>query len=84
MLLIFGLSDKRQLLAVLRYVCETCGQEAAHQLVEVRRRFTVFFIPLIPLGSRYVDTCSWCSRSIQVSREQALTAAQGWSTGRMR
>jgi hypothetical protein len=28
--------------------------------IEVKRRFTLFFIPLIPLGTRYVNKCGVC------------------------
>ena len=45
-LLIFGFRVYEDVLGVLRYVCETCGHEAAHQVLRRRRRFTLFFIPL--------------------------------------
>lgn len=31
-----------------------------HTAIEVKRRFTLFFIPLIPLGTRYVNKCGVC------------------------
>ncbi len=77
-MLIFGLSAKQILMATLFYVCETCGNEAAHQLVRRTNRFTLFFIPLFPVSSRYLDTCVACGRSIEVPRDRAeLAAAQG-------
>ncbi len=74
-MLIFGLGVSQVLLATLVYLCETCGNNAAHQLVKRVRKFSLFFIPLFPVGTRYVDTCTACGRSIEVSPEDAETAA---------
>ena len=78
-MLIFGLSTKQVLLATLFYVCDVCGNEAAHQLIETVRRFTLFFIPLFPVGTRYLDTCTYCARTLDVPRDraEAAVAAQG-------
>jgi len=77
-MLIFGFSAKQILMATLFYVCETCGNQAAHQLVKRTNRFTLFFIPLFSVSSRYVDTCTACARSIDVPRDRAeMAAAQG-------
>lgn len=73
-MLIFGLSSKQVLLATLYYVCEVCGNQAAHQLVKQMRRFTLFFIPIFPVGTRYEDTCTFCARTIDVPRDRAEAA----------
>lgn len=80
-MLIFGLSTKQVLLATLMYVCEVCGNQGAHQLVKRVRRFTLFFIPVFPVGSSYTDTCTFCARTLSVPREraEAAVAAQGQS-----
>jgi len=77
--LIFGLSAKQVLMATLFYVCEVCGNQAAHQLVKRTNRFTLFFIPLFPVSTRYIDTCAFCARSIQVPRDRAEMAAANGS-----
>ena len=74
-MLIFGLGVSQVLLATLVYVCETCGNNAAHHLVKRVRKFSLFFIPLFSVGTRYVDTCTACGRDIEVSRDRAETAA---------
>lgn len=77
-MLIFGLSTKQILLATLVYVCEVCGNNAAHHLVKRVRRFTLFFIPIFPVGTRYVDTCTACGRGLEVPADRAeAAAAQG-------
>jgi hypothetical protein len=74
-MLIFGLGVTQVLLATLVYLCETCGNHAAHQLVKRVRKLSFFFIPLFPVGTRYIDTCTACGRDLDVSREHAETAA---------
>jgi hypothetical protein len=75
--LIFGLSARDTLLATLVFLCERCGNSGAHQLIKRVRKFSLFFIPLIPVGTRYFDTCTVCGRTIDVPREQAERAAAG-------
>ena len=75
-MLIFGLSVSEDLLSTLIYTCENCGNSAAHRLIKRTRRFSFFFIPLFPVGSTYVDTCTACGRVIEVSRDRAEAAAR--------
>jgi hypothetical protein len=82
--LIFGLSSKQVLLATLYYVCETCGNQAAHQLVKHMRRFTLFFIPIFPVGTRYDDTCTFCARVMDVPRDRAEAAVDGQNSPELR
>lgn len=74
-MLIFGLSSRDFLVATLVFLCERCHQEGAHQIVKRVRRLSLFFIPLVPLGTRYVDVCTVCGRSIPVPRDMAERAA---------
>ncbi len=74
-MLIFGLSSRDFLLATLVFLCERCQTQGAHQLVRRVRRLSLFFIPLIPLGTRYIDVCTVCGRAIDVPREMAERAA---------
>jgi predicted RNA-binding Zn-ribbon protein involved in translation (DUF1610 family) len=73
--LIFGLGVTESLLATLVFVCETCGNNAAHHLIKRVRKFSLFFIPLFPVSTRYVDSCTACGRMIDVPRDQAEAAA---------
>jgi predicted RNA-binding Zn-ribbon protein involved in translation (DUF1610 family) len=75
-LLIFGFGVTETLVSTLFYRCETCGNQAAHQLTRQSRRFSLFFIPLFSIGSKYLDTCTACGRTVEVSREQAELAAR--------
>jgi zinc-ribbon family len=76
MLLIFGFRVYTELLATVAYVCENCGQHAAHHLSRRTRKVTLFFLPLFPVSTKYVDTCSYCGRNLRVPREQAEAAVR--------
>ena len=74
-MLIIGFGVREVLLSTLVFVCETCGNQAAHQLTRRTRRFSLFFIPLFSVGTKYLDTCTACGRTVEISRQQAETAA---------
>lgn len=76
-MLIFGLTARDALLATLVFVCERCGNQAAHHLIRRVRKFTLFFVPLFPVSTRYLDSCVACGRTVEVPREQAERAAAG-------
>ena len=73
-MLIFGLSAKNFVMATLTFLCETCGNNAPHQLIKRVNRFSLFFIPLFPISTRYLDTCGACGRVLDVPRAQAEAA----------
>ena len=75
-MLIIGFGVTETLLSTLVYTCETCQNHAAHQLSRQRRRFSLFFIPLFSVGTRYLDRCTACGRVIEINEEQAETAAR--------
>jgi predicted RNA-binding Zn-ribbon protein involved in translation (DUF1610 family) len=75
-MLIIGIGITEALLSTLVFTCETCGNHAAHRLTKQSRKFSLFFIPLFSVGTKYLDTCTACGRTIEVSRAQAETAAR--------
>ena len=76
MLLIFGVGVYSDLLATVAYVCDNCGQHAAHHLTRRPRKVTLFFLPLFPVSTKYFDTCSYCGRVLQVPRSQVDAAVR--------
>ncbi len=78
--LIFGLSSRDLLVATLTFPCERCHAEGAHRLIRRVRRFSLFFVPLFSVGTRYLDVCTVCGRTLEVPREMAERAA---ATGRV-
>jgi len=75
-MLIIGFGVTEVLLSTLVFTCETCGNHAAHQLTKQNRKFSLFFIPLFSVGTKYLESCTACGRIIEVSKEQAEAAAR--------
>src|ERR1035437_7917174 len=71
MITLFGLRRKSSRLATLFVMCGYCHTPAAHALIRTRRYFTLFFVPLIPLGTKYFTTCTMCGHATLVTREAA-------------
>jgi hypothetical protein len=71
MIILFGLRRKASRLGVTFMMCGYCQTPSAHPVTRVRRWFTLFFIPVIPLGTKYGVTCTMCGRSTVVTREAA-------------
>ena len=78
-MLIIGFGVTEVLLSTLVFTCETCGNHAAHQLTKQNRKFSLFFIPLFSVGTKYLDSWTACGRIIEVSKEQAEAAARRWA-----
>lgn len=68
--IIFGSRTTVRLLAILNFVCGRCGNPSAHRIEERVRKFTLFFIPLFPLGARRTyGTCTYCGLVMQIDNE---------------
>ncbi|WP_432557513.1 zinc-ribbon domain-containing protein [Granulicoccus sp. GXG6511] len=71
MLLIFGTKGYREILGVLTLVCRYCGHPAAHRLEKVTDKFTLFFIPLFTVSTRFGMQCAMCGAESRLDREEA-------------
>jgi ribosomal protein L37E len=69
-MLIFGIRRKSSITGHITKKCSHCGATCAHTQIESKRFFTLFFIPLIPLGSSHYTTCTSCG---QRSSDDAVT-----------
>jgi hypothetical protein len=68
--IIFGSRTTVRLLAILNFVCGRCGNPSAHRIEERVRKFTLFFIPLFPLGARRTfGTCTYCGLVTEIDKE---------------
>ena len=81
MIILFGFRRTRARLGTILVMCGFCHTPAAHAIQRIRKFFTLFFIPVIPLGTKYATTCTMCGRSALITKEAAETyvaaAAQG-------
>ncbi|WP_217177385.1 zinc-ribbon domain-containing protein [Streptomyces sp. AC495_CC817] len=71
MFIIFGTKGYLYQLAILTLVCGQCGNPAAHTLRKRVTKFTLFFVPLVPISTKYQTQCTFCGTEQKVSAEQA-------------
>ena len=69
MFLIFGFKRKAQRIASVFALCESCRTPAAQVVVRIRLFFSLFFVPIIPLGVSYRSTCTMCGRTVRVTKD---------------
>lgn len=70
-MLIWGWRQYATRLAVLTLVCGRCGNPAAHALHKLVTKFTLFFVPLIPLSTKHTLQCTWCGAETNLTKQQA-------------
>ncbi|MEV7284724.1 zinc-ribbon domain-containing protein [Streptomyces sp. NPDC093252] len=70
-MIIFGTKGYLYQLAMLTLVCGRCGNPAAHALRKRVTKFSLFFVPLFPVSTKYLTQCTFCGAEERVSEEQA-------------
>jgi hypothetical protein len=70
-MIIFGTKGYLYTLAMITLVCGRCGNPAAHSLKKRVTKFSLFFVPLFPINTKYVTQCTFCGAAQQLSKEQA-------------
>ncbi|MFF4487870.1 zinc-ribbon domain-containing protein [Streptomyces sp. NPDC001544] len=70
-MIIFGTRGYLYQLAILTLVCGRCGNPAAHTLRKRVTKFTLFFVPLFPISTRYSTQCTFCGAEQKLAKEQA-------------
>jgi zinc-ribbon family len=84
MIILFGIRRRAQRLAIVLQLCSNCRTPAAQAVTRIRTFFTLFFIPIVPLGSRYITTCTLCGAATKITKEHAdhlIASAQAQSAG---
>jgi hypothetical protein len=78
-IILWGFRRRLARLGVVFALCSACHTPAAQPVIRVRRWFTLFFIPIIPLGTKYHTTCTMCGKSFRITGEAAtqLLASNG-------
>ncbi|WP_328622652.1 zinc-ribbon domain-containing protein [Streptomyces sp. NBC_00354] len=70
-MIIFGTRIYLYQLAILVLTCRHCGNPAAHTLTKHVTKFTLFFVPLFPISTRYATQCTFCGMEQEVPKEWA-------------
>jgi len=69
MLFLLGVRTKAKPVGQVERSCTKCARPTVHVAVETRRWFTLFFIPVIPLGSNHFTKCGVCGLTTKCPRE---------------
>ena len=72
MLIIFGTRQYVTQLAMLTRACPHCGTQSAHPLRRISTKFTLFFVPLFTVRTRYETQCTYCGFVSWLTKRQAL------------
>ncbi|HVC70566.1 MAG TPA: zinc-ribbon domain-containing protein [Acidimicrobiales bacterium] len=72
MFLIFGIKRMARRLATLFALCGHCGSPAAQVVVRRSTWFSLFFVPVIPLGTKYFTTCTLCGVTTRLDKDRAM------------
>ena len=72
MFFIFGWGHltKKQFDSGIERVCSQCHNHVHMILVNVKKWFTFFFLPLIPYGSEYFLACPTCGNAVKLNKMQ--------------
>ncbi|WP_020668562.1 zinc-ribbon domain-containing protein [Amycolatopsis nigrescens] len=70
-MIIFGFRQKVLQLAMATFLCAACGNPAAHALRRAVTKFTLFFVPLFPVNSKYFTQCTFCGATNRVTKAEA-------------
>ncbi|MFJ2740253.1 zinc-ribbon domain-containing protein [Streptomyces sp. NPDC087440] len=81
-MIIFGTRGYIYQLAMLTLLCGHCGNPSAHALRKRVTKFTLFFVPLFPVSTKYATQCTFCGAERRLEREEAeRLQAQGGMGG---
>jgi hypothetical protein len=69
MLFLFGMRRKEKPIGQVERGCSKCARPTVHMALEQRSWFTLFFIPVIPFGAKYVTRCNLCGMRYKATDE---------------
>src|SRR2546425_4821097 len=70
-MIVFGSQRNNTVMGQIQYPCSRCRRQAYHTLVRSRRWFTLFFIPVIPIGKTTISHCNLCGYQTLIDNAQA-------------
>ena len=69
--IIFGSRSKNSVMGQIQYPCSRCGRMAYHTIVRSRRWFTLYFLPVVPIGKSTTARCNLCGYQQLIDNDQA-------------
>jgi hypothetical protein len=65
MFFLFGLRTRKKPISQIQYPCSKCARPTVFTALESKRWFTLFFIPVIPLGESHLIRCNLCGLTLK-------------------
>ena len=69
MFFLLGTRRRARPLGQMERPCSKCARNTMHSAFESKLWFTLFFIPVIPLGTSYAIRCNLCGLALKASPE---------------
>ena len=69
MLFLFGMRSKAKVIGQVERSCSKCSKATVQSAIETQRWFTVFFVPVIPIGCSFAIRCNLCGLTVKGSAE---------------
>lgn len=83
MVFLWGLRSKGKFIGQLSYPCSKCATNGFHEATVLMRRFTLFFVPILPMASTYLLTCNRCGLRLRAKGKLELQLKQWHRSGRL-
>jgi len=69
MFFLFGIRTKAKAIGQQERACTKCVRPTMHAIVETKKWFTLFFIPVIPFGGNFFVRCGVCGLNTKRTEE---------------
>jgi hypothetical protein len=80
-MLIWGFRWTSVVLGQLTFACSHCARSIVHTGLVQKGMFTLFFIPIFPVGKKYLIVCNLCGLRRQASGDLQEQLKQWQQTG---
>jgi len=69
MFFLIGIRTKAKAIAQQQRACTKCVRPTMHAIVQTKKWFTLFFIPMLPLGGNFFAHCGVCGLNTKCTDE---------------
>jgi predicted RNA-binding Zn-ribbon protein involved in translation (DUF1610 family) len=69
MFFVWGSKGYRDLLGYVIYECPSCGETGPFSVIQLRKKFTVYFIPTFSYSDEQYLECPYCKAAFKVPKE---------------
>ena len=80
-MIIWGIRWTAVILGQLLYACSHCQKQTMHSAIVRKGKFTLFFIPIFPVGRQYMISCNLCGLRLRAVGNLEAQLQQWEKTG---